>query len=58
MMAPNRTRFNYNPTTRERFFKELDAIDEYVGGVELTRLWAVGINQNKGVFKYIKSVLG
>jgi hypothetical protein len=56
-IAPNRTRFNYRPSTRELLFKELDNLDDYVGEVELTRKWAVGINKARGIYKFLGVVL-
>lgn len=57
MLAPNRTRFNYRPSTRELLFKELDQLDDFVSEVELTRKWAVSINKSKGIYKYMRRVL-
>lgn len=58
MIAPNRTRFNYRPSTRELLFKELDQLDDYLSEVELTRKWAIGINKSKGIYKFVERALG
>jgi len=57
MLAPNRTRFNHAPTTREALIRELNQLDEYVGETELIRKWAVGINKAGGVYKHLRAVL-
>lgn len=57
LIATNITRFNYRYTTRERFFKELVDIDKFVTQCQLTWYWAVGINDSKGIFSYLRDHL-
>lgn len=56
-MASNRTRFNYGIPTRQRIVKEIDEMDKFVQQSQLMRQWAVGINESKGVYRYIRNAL-
>lgn len=55
--APNVSKFMYSSQTRDPLYKELHAANEFIAGPGLSRLWAVGMNESKGIEQYIRSTL-
>jgi hypothetical protein len=57
LTARNRTRFNYQSSTRQRIFEQLDALDKFMSRSQLTQPWAVGIPAKTGIYAHFKEVI-
>ena len=57
LTARNRTRFNYQSSTRQKIFEQLDALDKFMSKSQLTQPWAVGIPAKTGIYAHFKKVI-
>lgn len=57
LTARNRTRFNYQNSTRQKVYEQLDNLDRFMTKAQLTQPWAAGIPAKTGLYSHFASLL-
>lgn len=53
--APVKARFVFSRETRDRLFKDIQQLDEYMKKRSIKKPWAVGVADGQGLFEFVRS---
>lgn len=55
--APVKSRFIYSKETRDKFYREIQEMDEYMKNLTPMRRWTIGIKQKQGLFEFVREAI-